>query len=151
MKKKVWGNATWYIFHTLAEKLKPEYKNELPVLFSYISGICNNLPCPECQKHATHAMQRANIPQITASQENMIKYLWVFHNSVNKRIGNKEFTMEEMSMYKRANTRNVIANFINVMNENLRSDKAMLSTFYRKQFVTTFIQYINTNAHKYNN
>ena len=29
MKKKVWGNATWYIFHTLAEKLKPEFKSEM--------------------------------------------------------------------------------------------------------------------------
>ena len=151
MKKKVWGNATWYIFHTLAEKLKPEYKSELPVLFSYISGICNNLPCPDCQKHAMSAMQRANIGQITASQENLINYLWAFHNSVNKRIGNKEFTMAEMSIYKRANTRNIITNFINVMNENLRSDKAMLNTFYRKQFVSNFIEYINANVYKYNN
>ena len=31
MQKKVWGNATWYIFHTLAEKLKPEFKSELPI------------------------------------------------------------------------------------------------------------------------
>jgi len=151
MKKQVWGNATWYIFHTLAEKLKPEFKSELPILFSYISGICNNLPCPDCQKHASLAMQRANVPQITASQENLITYLWVFHNSVNRRTGSKEFTMEELSMYKRANTMNIVKNFINVMNENLRSDKAMLNTFYRKQFIATFIQYINANTHKYNN
>jgi hypothetical protein len=151
MKKKVWGNATWYLFHTLAEKLKPEFKSELPVLFSYISGICNNLPCPDCQKHASLVMQRANVPLITSSQENLITYLWTFHNSVNKRIGNKEFTREELSIYKRANTRNIISNFINIMNENLRSDKAMLNTFYRKQYVTKFIEYINTNLNKYNN
>ena len=96
-------------------------------------------------------MQRANVSQITASQENLITYLWVFHNSVNKRIGNKEFTMEELyTTYKKANTMNIVKHFINVMNENLRSDKAMLNTFYRKQFVAKFIQYINSNTHKYN-
>ena len=28
MNKQAWGNATWYLFHTLAYKLKPEYENE---------------------------------------------------------------------------------------------------------------------------
>ena len=54
MKKKEWGNAVWLLFHTLAEKIKPEYKGELIILVSHISSICNNLPCPDCQQAFNH-------------------------------------------------------------------------------------------------
>ena len=42
MKKKDWGNAVWILFHTLAEKIKPEYTEELIVIVSHITSICNN-------------------------------------------------------------------------------------------------------------
>ena len=150
MKKKVWGNATWYLFHTLAEKLKPEYSSEIPVLFSYINDICNNLPCPDCQKHAMMAMQRANKPLITSSKENLINYLWSFHNSVNKRTGLSEYPKESLELYKRAYTSAIIQNFISIMSENVRNDKALLNSFHRQIFMKKFIQYISANSHKYN-
>ena len=55
MSKKQWGNATWYLFHTLAEKLKPEYDNpsEIRALYAQIKNICQNLPCEDCKNHAT--------------------------------------------------------------------------------------------------
>jgi hypothetical protein len=151
MKKQIWGNATWYLFHTLAEKLKPEFKSELTILFTYIEIICNNLPCPTCQAHAKAVMSRAHKPLITSSQDNLKNYLWNFHNSVNKRIGLPEFTKDSLSLYKRANTGNIIQNFINVMNENMRNEKAMLNSFQRQLFVKNFIQYINANRNKYSN
>jgi hypothetical protein len=150
MKKKDWGNAVWYLFHTLAEKLKPEFVSELPVLFSQISGICNNLPCPDCQQHATQIILRSNAAHITSSKENLINYLWSFHNSVNKRTGAAEFTKESLDMYKKAITQNVVQHFINIMNENLRSERAMLYTFHRQKFIKGFKQYISENANKYN-
>ena len=150
MKKKVWGNATWYLFHTLAQKLKPEFKSEVPILFSHIVTICNNLPCPDCQKHAQQVIQRANKALITDSRENLIEYLWLFHNSVNKRIKQPEYPKESLDLYKRAVTRNVIQNFINVMNENSRSERAMLNSFHRQRFIKIFIEYINNNMNKYN-
>ena len=46
---KTWGPCTWYLFHTLAEKVKEE---SFPLikesLISLIIRICSNLPCPEC-------------------------------------------------------------------------------------------------------
>lgn len=150
MKKKVWGNATWYLFHTLAEKLKTEYSSELPILFSYINDICNNLPCPDCQKHAMSVMQRANKLLITSSRENLINFLWSFHNSVNKRAGSTEFSKESLELYKRARTNAIIQNFINIMSENLRNEKALLNSFHRQIIMKKFIQYINSNIYKYN-
>jgi hypothetical protein len=150
MKKKEWGNAVWYLFHTLAEKLKPECHSEVSVLFSHIITICNNLPCPDCQNHAKQAMQRANKSVITSSRENLINFLWMFHNSVNKRTKAPEYSKESLDMYKRSNTRNVIQNFISVMSENSRNERAMLNTFHRQRFIKAFIEYINVNIGKYN-
>ena len=39
MSKQQWGNATWYLFHTLAEKLKPEFTSESGELFRQIKLI----------------------------------------------------------------------------------------------------------------
>ena len=58
MKKKDWGNAVWFLFHTLAFKLKDEYISELPNLVSHIFIICNNLPCPNCKSHAVEIMKK---------------------------------------------------------------------------------------------
>ena len=35
-----WGNATWYLFHTLAYKLKDDKSSEIPLLLAYITNIC---------------------------------------------------------------------------------------------------------------
>ena len=150
MKKKVWGNATWLVFHTLAEKLKPEHTSEIASLFSIIVTICSNLPCPECLQHAKLAMQRVNKERITASKENLIEFLWMFHNTVNKRTKLPEFPRESLEIYKKANTRNVIIHFINIMSENSRNEKAMLDSFHRQRFIKTFKDYISANIGKYN-
>ena len=145
MKKKEWGNAVWYLFHTLAEKLKPECHSEVSVLFSHIITICNNLPCPDCQNHAKQAMQRANKSVITSSRENLINFLWMFHNSVNKRTKAPEYSKESLDMYKRSNTRNVIQNFISVMSENSRNERAMLNTCLKDSCYKHVYKLLNPN------
>ena len=42
---KVWGPCTWFLFHTLAEKIKEEeFTDAKHKLLSFIANICNNLP-----------------------------------------------------------------------------------------------------------
>ena len=86
MKKKEWGNAVWLLFHTLAFKLKDEYISELPILISNISSICNHLPCPDCQQHATSVMNNINKAHLSSSKNTLINFLWEFHNHVNKNL-----------------------------------------------------------------
>jgi hypothetical protein len=150
MKKKDWGNATWYLFHTLAQKLKPEYASvELPVLFEHIESICNNLPCPDCQEHARSAMLKANKRVVISSKENFINFLWTFHNNVNLRTKKPFYPKESLEMYNRAVTPNVVKNFINVMSQSINSTGMMINTFHRQRFIKQFIQYINNNYYKY--
>lgn len=151
MKKKDWGNAVWYLFHTLAEKLKPEHSTpaELGLLVQQITSICSNLPCPECQSHATNVMNNVNKSLITASKENLITFLWNFHNSVNNRIKNKNFTNEELSKYKTANTGAVVQHFIKVMSATSNNERTMLNGFHRNLFIKKFKEYLQANHHKF--
>lgn len=150
MKKKEWGNAVWLLFHTLAEKLKPEYKTELTVLVSHITNICNNLPCPECKEHASKIMAQANITSITATQDALIQFLWQFHNYVNVRIKTAPYPKESLTTYKRANTLLVIKHFISIMSATSNNEKTMLHGFHRTIYIKKFVEYINNNCHKYN-
>ncbi len=151
MKKKDWGNATWYLFHTSAQKIKPEYASvELPILFNHIESICNNLPCPDCRNHAREIVLKANKRQVTASKENLINYLWSFHNSVNQRTGKPFYPKQSLDIYNRAITPNVVNHFIYVMRQSANSVGLMTNTVQRKMYIANFIDYINNNKHKYN-
>ena len=151
MKKKDWGNSVWILFHTLAHKLKPEYSNEAPVLFSHINSICNNLPCQDCQEHATSFLSTVNKKVITSSRESLIHFLFIFHNSVNKRLKIPQFPNESLNaLYSKANTRNVVSHFIGIMNSNMNNEKLMMSSFRRQNYMNSFIRYIGENSYKYN-
>lgn len=151
MKKQVWGNATWYLFHTLAYKLKPEFTSEVPIIFNHIKTICDNLPCPYCQAHATQFLAQVNVPLIVSSKENLINFLHAFHNNVNKRLGNKEFSkIEHDGVYSRAITHNVITYFLSIMNQNIHNEKLMMLSFHRKRSVSIIREYFINNIHKFN-
>lgn len=151
MKKQVWGNATWYLFHTLAYKLKPEFTSEVPIIFNHIKSICDNLPCPDCQAHAKHFLEKVNIPLIISSKENLIIFLHKFHNNVNKRLGNKEFSkIEHDNIYSMANTHNVITYFLSIMDQNIHNEKLMMLSFHRKRYISIIREYFRNNIHKFN-
>ena len=150
MKKRDWGNAVWLLFHTLAEKIKDEHKDELPILVSHITSICKNLPCPDCQYHASNIMNQVNKNAIAASKEALIDFLWKFHNDVNKRTKSTFYPVESLDKYKTANTFNVIKHFITVMNATSNNEKTMLHGFHRGLYMKQFIEYANKNINKYN-
>jgi len=150
MKKKDWGNAVWILFHTLAEKIKPEYTEELIVIVSHITSICSNLPCPDCQQHASRVMAQVNKNAIAASKETLIDFLWKFHNEVNKRTKAAFYSKESLDKYKTANTINVVKYFIQIMSKTSNNEKTMLHGFHRNLYMKKFIEYINANIDKYN-
>ena len=150
MKKREWGNAVWLLFHTLAEKLKEEHLTELPILVSHITGICNSLPCPDCQQHASNTMNVVNKTAIASSKEALIDFLWKFHNDVNKRTKTAYYPKESLDKYKTANTQNVIKHFIKIMSATSNNEKTMLHSFHRGLYMKQFIEYVNKNINKYN-
>ena len=95
-KPMKWGEPTWFLFHTLAEKIKPEYYAELQKeLLNLIYTICSNLPCPNCAKHATQYLNAVNFNTLT-TKESLQLLLHRFHNEVNLRKGFAEFPLEQL-------------------------------------------------------
>lgn len=151
MKKQVWGNAAWFVFHTLATKLKPEFPEEPKILFQHIKSICRNLPCPDCSDHATALLNSVNVEMVCASTEQLKIFLHQFHNRVNAKVGNKQFTQKESEdKYIRANTRAIVLYFLNIMESNMNNEKMMLSAFHRSQYMKDFRGYMDKNLYKYN-
>lgn len=113
VKKMRWGEPTWYAFHTLAEKVK---EDSFPIirleLLNMINMICNNLPCPQCAKHATQHMNSINFNSIQTKSQLQIM-LFNFHNDVNRRKGFSIFEYEELGpKYSKANLIPILQNFM---------------------------------------
>jgi hypothetical protein len=149
---KSWGPPCWYLFHSLAAKVKEEeFENVKMSFWSIITSTCANLPCPECRQHATAIVSSVNKNNVLRSKVSLEKFLFDFHNSVNKRKRYKIFTVEEYeSRYKNADLNKVINLFIATFNQSTRNNKLMLDGMQRQMFMKNFISWINANRSKFN-
>lgn len=112
IKEMLWGEPTWFFFHTIAEKIKEEYFNELRLeLFNFVKLICANLPCPDCAKHATSYMNKINFDNIVNKEQLKILF-FKFHNEVNSKKKYELFDFSDLDdKYSNAITINIIKNF----------------------------------------
>lgn len=135
-KQMKWGEPTWYMFHTIAEKIKSElYTQYRSEIMNIIRIVCNTLPCPVCANHATQYMQNINDLQLS-TKEDLQRMLWAFHNSVNERKGQPFFPNDKGQLhdkYSKANTRVIIHNFIVVHKDKQSGFRMMADDFYRNK------------------
>jgi hypothetical protein len=133
-KSMKWGAPTWFLFHTLAEKVKPEYFPEIrKELLNIIYTICTNLPCPYCAKHATQYLNNINFN--TIDTKDALKFmLHRFHNEVNRRKNVPEFPIDQLSAkYSVANTINIIHYFMPYFEDKHRNMKLIADDLHRSQ------------------
>ena len=150
LTKEEWGNATWYLFHTLAFKLKEEFSNLIPNLINFIKITCNELPCPDCKEHATKYIKYYNINNVK-NRNDLIEYLNKFHNSVNLNLQKPEMSIETSNeLYNRAKTDYIIRNYIQIIKKPTGNMNFMMNTFSRQTTLATFIKFININRHAFN-
>ena len=109
---KTWGNNTWYLFHTIAHKIKDSSFLDIKEdLIFIIKNICSNLPCPECSKDATEKLNKVNFNLINSKQEFKV-LLFNFHNSVNKKLNKPLFELKDLdNKYENANIQALYHNF----------------------------------------
>lgn len=146
VKKMKWGEPTWFLFHTLAEKVKPEYfeliKREL---LDLIYAICANLPCPNCASHATEYMKSVNFDVIT-TKDHLRILLHRFHNEVNKRKGFAEFPYEQLSeKYSKANTVAIIHYFMPFFEDKHASMRMIADDLHRSRIAIQLKAWFNKN------
>jgi len=145
-----WGPSTWFLFHTLAEKINEEdfdkLKNEL---IDLIKGICINLPCPNCSNHATQYIQNLNYVSIRNKNDLKI-FLFNFHNDVNRRRNVKLFSLDELnSKYSKSNTLNIINNFISVFQYKNKSFNMIANEMQKQRQLEIFKSWIKTNIQSF--
>ena len=150
MSRSVWGPCTWYLFHTLAEKIKDEHFDDMKMeIISVIGEICQNLPCPECMMHAAAKMKKLNSNSIQTKEHLQIALLQ-FHNEVNTRKGKPLFTQTELNnKYRLAKTDMMINYFIQTWTKQYNIPKLMSQGFHRRLFLNKFRTWINTHRQKF--
>lgn len=111
-KKMYWGRSTWQLFHSIGEKINPSfYARNRYLILDMIKLICKNLPCPDCARHATSFMNNVH-PDSVPNKREFRAMLYVFHNSVNSRVGKPQYHHSRLIEHKNANMGIVLQNFL---------------------------------------
>ena len=145
MSNKEWGNATWILFHTLAQQIREdEFIKEKDRLIRFIQNTCAHLPCPVCAAHASSVVSRAYINQIK-TKEDFIEFLRQFHNIVNTKLNKPAMSAEEVSSkYKRARFDLVIRNFFNTLTVSYGNMKMLIHSYQRQHFIRSQKSYLDS-------
>ena len=96
-----WAEPTWFFFHSFAQKVKEDfYSSHYTECALIFRGICNNLPCPICRKHAT--IYFINHFKKIYNKERLIEFFFNFHIYVNLRTRKEKVEREILEKYKQA-------------------------------------------------
>ena len=145
-----WGPSVWFLFHTLAHKIKDnEFINIKLEILEYINAICKNLPCPTCAHHASEYLRRLNYNSIR-NKEDFKRFLFTFHNDVNYRKQLPMFSLDELeTKYSSANTMNIIRNFIQVFQYKNKSFHMIANDMQRQRQSDLLKIWFNNNIQKF--
>lgn len=134
----IWGPAVWNLFHCISIKVKPEqFKNCSPLIIKIIKNIAFNLPCPECKEHASKILKNVTHENFK-TQNDLINFLFNFHNHVNGRTNKPQYSFEILEKYKNMNFIQVINHFYVVFSKKYHNMNLMLAQFNRNNMIKTF-------------
>ena len=141
MSKKDWGNISWILMHSLAQKVtENKFLNCKQILIRIIFDICNNLPCPDCREHANKLLKTSNINKISNKKE-LISFLCEFHNIVNKKLKKPTKNIEEVERrYSTAKLNMIVITFFKVYNSVIYNEKMLADSFRRKIFLKKLLE-----------
>lgn len=148
---QVWGNACWHLFHVIAVNLQDNQEKLIPEILDIICLICNNLPCPSCTKHANDTLKHLRKNKIK-TKENLITFLWQFHNIVNQHSGKDIFTRENHDIvYKNNNLTNIVKTWVKIMNNAWMGSHHhhMMYTMSRQNVVRRVAVFYNNNINAF--
>jgi len=145
-KKMKWGEPTWFLFHSLAQKIKEQHFNTIKnELINTIYVICKNLPCPMCATHATQYMNAVNFSAIQTKKD-LIDLLWRFHNEVNTKKNVPIFPYEQLEeKYSRANLVNIIQLFIFHFKDKHASIRMIADDMFRQKIAVKMQDWFRQN------
>jgi len=141
MSKKDWGNISWILMHSLAQKVtENKFIDCKQILIIIIFDICSNLPCPDCREHAIKLLKTSNIHKIS-NKKQLISFLCEFHNIVNKKLKKPTKNIEEVEkQYSTAKLNMIVTIFFRVYNSVIYNEKMIADSFRRKIFLKKLLE-----------
>jgi Erv1 / Alr family len=145
-KSMAWGEPTWFLFHTLAEKVKEE---EFPIirkeLLEKIYSICKYLPCPTCADHAVEYLNGINFNAIQKKSDLKLMF-FNFHNEINRKKGYPIFFYSDLEdKYSKAVTISMLHYFMSHFEKKTKSIRMIANDFHRSNLVLSLKDWFNNN------
>ena len=150
-KQITWGYPTWVLFHSIAEKVNNDFflKNKDKIL-NYIISICNLLPCPICQDHATKYLKQTRFKYVIRTKEQLKRYLFDFHNVVNIRTKRKKEDIKILEKYKTVNFYKSFMYFYTEYRKNYALQRYFHDQMGRKRVTEEMYKWLNANNKHFN-
>ena len=102
-ERAYWGTPTWFLFHTIAARIKKDYyKSNYQYIWDFIKKCCGTLPCPFCRQHAIDYVKNISLSDIN-TKEKLQNILFNFHNTANTNSGSKTENISVLEKYNNAN------------------------------------------------
>jgi hypothetical protein len=132
LSKETWGNNIWYLFHSLAHKIREDkfdiQKNNIIFI---IKTICDTLPCPDCSKDATNMLNKIDFNTIR-NKNDLKMFFFNFHNAINAKLGKPKFSHESLdAKYNNVNIDALYNNLYIIYNINTHIPQLMSSNFHK--------------------
>jgi len=144
LSKETWGNNIWYLFHSIAHKIKEDrFEFHKNTLFFIVKTICATLPCPDCSKDATAMLNKMDLNSIK-NKNDLKLFLFNFHNAVNAKLNKPQFDLATLD-YKYQNT-NIDALYNNlyiIYNSNTNIPQLMSSSFHKQLSFPKILSVLN--------
>lgn len=93
--KQSWGPKLWEVMHTFsfAYPITPSNIQKQSAM-NFFSSIGYLIPCSHCSQHCLE-YTRNNPPQVRSKQE-LVNWVYIFHNEVNKRLGKPIYSKAQL-------------------------------------------------------
>jgi len=120
----LWGPHIWNFLHIFCEKINNDkFLQRKTDTIKFLQSVATNLPCPECSEDAKNILN--NHPIKVNNKEELIKYIYYFHNHINQKLNKENYNIESLEIYKKGNIHIAFQNYLksleinNKANENL--------------------------------
>lgn len=103
MDPTVWGPKLWFVIHTFALNYpdNPTYEDRR-VMEEFFNNLKYSIPCHKCRIHYRQNLQNNPIISYLDNKQSLFKYTVDLHNLVNKSLGKKIYSYEEVTdIYKK--------------------------------------------------
>lgn len=103
MEPKIWGPKLWFVIHTMALNFpdNPTFE-DIRNYESFFENLKFMIPCDKCKLHYTQRLNQNPIGKYLTDPNTLFIYTIDLHNEVNKSLGKKIYSYDEVSkIYKK--------------------------------------------------